>query len=226
MGYTHYWRRLRDFTDAEWKVICAAARIVTDKHKDILCYEYDEVGKAPEISGTMIRFNGKGEDGHETFYFTKAKGSKPAWISQTEYDTQGVFHFCKTARKPYDEAVVMLLAAIKKIAPDALTISSDGDNVFRVKGLAALVREAKAAKPKARAKKSHPATVRPGEYAVELPTGCKLVCPAHPKPCEYVRIVDPMCGEVAYWDSEEWREAPQEVMGAIMGALSSGNEDA
>lgn len=42
-------------------------------------------------------------------------------------------------------------------------------------------------------------------------------CPAHPEPCSYVRIV--VCGlEVAYWTSDEWRDAPEEVMGAILGA--------
>jgi hypothetical protein len=57
------------------------------------------------------------------------------------------------------------------------------------------------------------------ECVVELPTGCELRTPAHPEPCEYVRIVDPMAGEVAYWDCAEWQEDPQGVMGAIVGAM-------
>ena len=35
----------------------------------------------------------------------------------------------------------------------------------------------------------------------------------------YVRVCDPDGAEVAYWSCDEWREAPEEVMGAIIGAL-------
>ena len=36
-------------------------------------------------------------------------------------------HFCKTAYKPYDAAVVDLLIEVREVAPDAITLSSDGD---------------------------------------------------------------------------------------------------
>ena len=35
----------------------------------------------------------------------------------------------------------------------------------------------------------------------------------------YVRILDKDEIEIAYWNSEEWTEEPQEVMGALMGAI-------
>lgn len=35
----------------------------------------------------------------------------------------------------------------------------------------------------------------------------------------YVRVCDPHGYEVAYWNEDEWREAPSEVMGAVIGAL-------
>lgn len=41
--------------------------------------------------------------------------------------------------------------------------------------------------------------------------------PAHPSDCNYVRVVVEGY-EVAYWDADEWRERPAEVMGAILGA--------
>ena len=42
--------------------------------------------------------------------------------------------------------------------------------------------------------------------------------PAYPDECDYVRIT--VQGfEIAYWVSDEWKEAPIEVMGAIMGAI-------
>lgn len=60
--------------------------------------------------------------------------------------------------------------------------------------------------------------------------------PRHPIPCDYVRLVcmkqersaphgfgspAPREIELIYWDAEEWREAPVEVMGAIMGAIKT-----
>jgi len=63
------------------------------------------------------------------------------------------------------------------------------------------------------------------EHIVRLETGCEIRCPAHPAPCSYVRIVDPVVGEVVYWDSAEWQEDPEGVMGAIMGAIAGPCED-
>lgn len=39
----------------------------------------------------------------------------------------------------------------------------------------------------------------------------------------YVRVVDATGDELFYWDEDEWREAPAEVMGAIMGAIALHN---
>lgn len=60
--------------------------------------------KPAKVLKTIIRFNGVEDDGHETFYLPKKKRS---------------FNFCKTARKPYDIAVAMVLLACHAVAPDA-----------------------------------------------------------------------------------------------------------
>lgn len=47
--------------------------------------------------------------------------------------------------------------------------------------------------------------------------------PAYPQECNYVRVVREG-REVAYWNSDEWSESPEQaedVMGAIMGAIKS-----
>jgi hypothetical protein len=51
--------------------------------------------------------------------------------------------------------------------------------------------------------------------------GVELRCPAYPGGCSYVRLCDSR-GEFAYWDVAEWAESPEEVMGAIIGALKNG----
>jgi hypothetical protein len=56
------------------------------------------------------------------------------------------------------------------------------------------------------------------ESSVELANGRELRCPAFPKECDYVRVVQDGC-ELAYWDIDEWAESPAEVMGAIIGAM-------
>lgn len=63
------------------------------------------------------------------------------------------------------------------------------------------------------------------ECVVKLPTGHELRTPAHPKPCVYVRIVDSVGNERVYWDSLEWQEDPEGVMGAIVGAMKGDDSD-
>lgn len=52
--------------------------------------------------------------------------------------------------------------------------------------------------------------------------GFQLRTPAYPSECDYVRVCDPLGREIAYWSSAEWQQAPEEVMGAVMGALVRG----
>ena len=46
-----------------------------------------------------------------------------------------------------------------------------------------------------------------------------ICCPEFPAPCEYVRVTDDSGTEIAYWDANEFRESPQEVLGAFLGCL-------
>jgi len=46
--------------------------------------------------------------------------------------------------------------------------------------------------------------------------------PAAPDECSYVRVVLDGKLEIAYWADDEWKDAPAEVMGALLGALRSG----
>jgi len=129
MGYTHYWTQQRHFTDEEWTKICARAyKVFKDAEADgvALSYECDEPERAPLVDGEMIRFNGAGdEEGYETFILSKR--AVPSFQAQTQGKVD-VFNFCKTEHRPYDKAVVSILAIVKKIAPTACRVSSDGGN--------------------------------------------------------------------------------------------------
>lgn len=117
MGYTHYFPAQRDFTpdefarlgDAARKIIAQASQGVTPVQ---LAAEYDDPTEPPQIDGELIRFNGAGEEGYETFYLPRCR--------------EGAI-FCKTAHRPYDVVVVAVLIAADTIAPGALTITSDGE---------------------------------------------------------------------------------------------------
>lgn len=122
MGFTHYFTQKRDFTETEWRAVRLAARRILDACQDIaLVYEYDCANRPPLVDDEQIRFNGAGDEGHETFLVTR-KTPPLAYPGATSG-----FRFCKTARKPYDLTVCLVLLAIYQLAPNAMDISSDGD---------------------------------------------------------------------------------------------------
>ena len=113
MAHTNYWRELGPRpTDDEWDQIKTAARKLFKERRALVCRESDTPRKAPAVNNRYIAFNGRGEDGHETFVLQRAESD---------------FSFCKTAGKPYDIVVVELLREVKRIVPDWLHMSSDGD---------------------------------------------------------------------------------------------------
>jgi hypothetical protein len=122
LGYTHYYPQQRDFTPDEFANLGEAARKIIAAVELPLAWEYDEPKKPPQIDLGVIRFNGVGDDGHETFYLPRVN-ERPEWSSERRGD---VFRFTKTAYKPYDLVVTAILIAADAIAPGALAISSDG----------------------------------------------------------------------------------------------------
>lgn len=135
MGYTHYWRtQKRGIPQKNWNAICedvkkllaslpAHSMNAGGSHSSDpleLSWESDHPDKAPEVSKSLIRFNGNDGLGHETFFFER--------IPADEAGNDGtVFAFCKTARKPYDLVVCGVLLVAAKHAAQYVVISSDGD---------------------------------------------------------------------------------------------------
>lgn len=65
------------------------------------------------------------------------------------------------------------------------------------------------------------------ECVIELLNGFSIRTDSasdNPEGSSFVRVCDRNGNEVAYWTSDEWRESPEEVMGAILGAAKSGDE--
>jgi len=138
IGYTHYTYRNKAFTQDQWEKICLETLDIIVKHCDrkkiTLAWEYDSPSerqptlfggakwgpKPPQVDNDVIRFNGWKEKGHETFMVTRELGGHKT-------ESGELFDFCKTARKPYDMAVMLVLLSMRRHAPDSVRISSDGD---------------------------------------------------------------------------------------------------
>lgn len=114
MGYTHYWKLSTKPHPEHWASLCDATRKIVShaiRHGVPVQFESDQE-RAPQIDDDAIRFNGVGEDGHETFMVCNSPSA---------------FDFCKTARKPYDDVVVAVLMAAETLLP-GFEWSSDGDD--------------------------------------------------------------------------------------------------
>ena len=123
MGYTHYLTPKKETTTtkAQFKKIVAAVKKIEKHLASVGLVLHDGRGENTGVVYTdeYFAFNGKGDESHETFYF----------------DMTDKFKFCKTARKPYDIAVCMVLIAIKEHVKD-IEVNSDGD--FDVEWLPAI----------------------------------------------------------------------------------------
>ncbi|UGY23790.1 hypothetical protein HU675_0038565 [Bradyrhizobium septentrionale] len=148
MGYTHYWTQKRDFTKTQWTEITADIKAILAhaQHVEgiVLAGAGGEGKTSPQFDADAIMFNGLGDDSHETFVVHRKRPPLEEW--QTP-DRRG-WDFCKTARKPYDRAVVACLCYLATvtrkedptthepiIGSEAFSVSSDGDTADFLAGL-------------------------------------------------------------------------------------------
>ena len=114
MGYTHYWKGEvkgdKGFKEA------LKALLVRGIDEGVLDSDPD----VSNITESYIRFNGIGDDGHETFHLSFGKA--------TDFD------FCNTARKPYNKYVVGALSIVKKLSYGSFSWSSDGNPENHLEG--------------------------------------------------------------------------------------------
>lgn len=88
----------------------------------------------PLIDDDVIALNGAEPEDYESFVLER-EPKMPSYYGPdriSEAKKEGIFAFCKTEYRAYDPVVVSILYAAKTIAPDAITLTSDGGNeVFR-----------------------------------------------------------------------------------------------
>jgi hypothetical protein len=117
MGYTHYFRKTHENREDSrmFDMFGQGVRTIIE-----YATKYDGIQIADgqgehldkwEVTDELIRFNGYGEDSHETFY----------WVPDG-----GELNFCKTAHKPYDTVVTACLLHLKDVYGDSVSIGSNG----------------------------------------------------------------------------------------------------
>lgn len=110
MGYTHYYDIPASIPKEAIQSAIFEIEDIVKRHSKVLAYECNQPSREPLVSPEKgIHFNGIDEDGHETFVVP--------W--------EGGRQFCKTARKPYDQAVCECLLVLRARIP-GFRLSSDG----------------------------------------------------------------------------------------------------
>lgn len=146
MGYTHYFRRrelehdagrFAVFVEDVKKALASLPKFSLSSgacyaDRKLLLAGGDGTGK-PEVTNEVVCFNGRkiGDLWHETFIIERKtqfeQGSYGDYQREHFKKDGNLFSFCKTARKPYDFAVQIVLILYKKHFGELVGISSDGD---------------------------------------------------------------------------------------------------
>ena len=127
MGYSHSWKNQRDFTSNEWKKVCDGTRKIIKLAKaDGIMIRNGNGEAKPEITPKGIYLNGDASDtsggktadgkAYESFCLA-SEGTGQEWCK-----TGGI----TTPVQPYDAVVVSVLRMAQAVAPEAITIGSDG----------------------------------------------------------------------------------------------------
>lgn len=116
MGHTHYWRRSRDFDIDEWeKIKGLVIRMIGNLPSEVIMRDTSGENR-PVITDEFIGFNGDLDSGMANDSF---------WLER-QIERADELEFCKTRYKPYDLAVCVTLLIVQGVAPDAISVSSDG----------------------------------------------------------------------------------------------------
>ena len=108
MGYTNYWYRTDKPITQEF--VDGVKRIIKESEKKGISIRGGDGTGEPEVTLEKISFNGNAEFGldYESCYMNNGGGKG------TQRFDEGIFSFCKTARKPYDYTVKRVLRLAKK----------------------------------------------------------------------------------------------------------------
>lgn len=148
MGYTIYWSLRSNFTKAEWSQVKVAANKLIEQARQegvVICFELDKPKASAQVDDERIRFNGVGEEGHETFILRRQRpvlkrenwedspdGGEPKMevvLTKRGKPALKDGDFCKTARKSYNKVVMGVLMVAQSIkGGKRIKFHADGGN--------------------------------------------------------------------------------------------------
>jgi len=114
MGYSHYWEIKDSIENIDKEAMMKVVKIM-EEHYDILCAIKEFPDSQPRFSTLEIIFNGKANNGSETFIFPPLKGEK--------------FWSCKTNQKEYDIVVCEVLMVLKYYYKNLIRIATTGSSL-------------------------------------------------------------------------------------------------
>ena len=133
MGYTHYWRHTRPFSERDWGIVCDYFnRIAQSGYASGISLSVDDEAHALSRHDLLEGFtrsldgretcllNGVGGDAGETFVIYRDCPPAAAWTREAGFD------FCKTGRRRYDAVVTGILSALEAQFPEHFSVLSDG----------------------------------------------------------------------------------------------------
>lgn len=112
MGYTHYWKTKREFTEEEWNKFTKGTKKIIKKSGVKICNGMGE--DEPILTPDVVSLNGDASNGEDCESFIVTKEPQE-------------FEFCKTRREPYDKVVCACLLLMEKILGKDVEVSSDGN---------------------------------------------------------------------------------------------------
>lgn len=125
MGYRHHWYKKSNIAETKWNIFIEDVKNLLVKPECSLYYEFDQIDKPPQVDENIVRFNGGGEEGHETFLIYRQTAKFDSCLSSGR--DGAIFSCCKTNNKPYDNYVVACLILAKMHFGNDFRITSDGD---------------------------------------------------------------------------------------------------
>lgn len=136
MGYTRYWRIHKTLDPDKFKEYSEACKEFCFKLKDEYIKYYLSNGDNLDLATHKSDIAGPNGLGDPIFSETEISfnGRFDEKFDDLSYEGFGIrdihtgYHFCKTARMPYDKHVLLCLYLAEAFFGDSIEISSDGDN--------------------------------------------------------------------------------------------------
>ena len=120
MGYTHHWNIKAKAKDLKVKEIAQDILTLIMASEIPVCREYNRTDEPPELTETLIAFNGPNDDGAGTFvYPPDEEYLKTIGINPNS-------GWCKTSKRPYNIIVAAATISMKDHLGPMVQISGDG----------------------------------------------------------------------------------------------------